>query len=44
MAELATPAGWLLAKNTHRVFFYRSALPSGQIHHVIMQSEMTRQI
>jgi hypothetical protein len=21
MAELSTPSGWLLAKNTHRVFF-----------------------
>jgi hypothetical protein len=29
MAELSTPAVWLLAKNTHRVFYSRSPLPSG---------------
>ena len=27
---LSTPAVWLLAKNTHRVFYLRSPLPSGQ--------------
>jgi hypothetical protein len=32
MAELATPAVWLLAKNTHRVFYQRSPLPSGHIN------------
>ena len=27
----STPAAWLLAKNTHRVFSLRSPLPSGQL-------------
>jgi hypothetical protein len=30
MAELATAHTWLLAANTHRVFAFRSALPSGR--------------
>jgi hypothetical protein len=29
---IAFPAAWLLAKNTHRVFFSRSPLPSGHTH------------
>jgi hypothetical protein len=30
MAELATPAAWLLAKIAHRAISSRSALPSGR--------------
>jgi len=35
MAELATPAAWLLAKIAHRAIYLRSALPSGHKYNLV---------